>query len=423
MNLESTWANARIDVIVVGAGPAGMTAALFGAQGGAKVLLLDRNEKCGKKLYITGKGRCNLTNTAQGQDFFDKVPRNPRFLMSAISRFTSEDTVRWMESLGVPCQVQRGGRVFPASEKASDVTRALEHALREAGVQVALGARVKALHTEGEAFSAVELEDGSVIPAKACILATGGAGYPMTGSSGDGYALARAARHTVYPPRPALVPIETSEEWPKDLAGLSLKNVRLTAMRGKKKLYDRQGEMLFTHFGISGPLVIELSSYIVDIPPEEIALSLDMKPALDEAKLDARLVREFSENPRKQLAGVLPSLLPSSLARIAPGLIGLDPATPAAQIPKADRARIAAWLKGIPLTIRKTRGMNEAVVTRGGIEVREIAPGTMESKKMPGLYFAGEIIDVDALTGGFNLQIAFATGALAGQSAAEFCKG
>lgn len=418
--MASTSAGRKTDLVVIGGGPAGMAAAVFAAREGLSVTLLEKNEKLGKKLYITGKGRCNLTNVAEIEDFFAQVPHNPRFLQSAVRGFPASALMDWIEGLGVPLTVQRGGRVFPRSEKASDITRALARALHEAGVQVRFGAVAQALRTEQGILSGVRLIGGEELEAGACVLATGGMSYPATGSTGDGYALSAALGHTVRPPRPALVPFETEEQWPRTLSGLSLKNVALRVWQGGKKRYDRQGELLFTHFGISGPLAIELSSLVAEAPLSELRVALDMKPALSPETLDARLVRELAAHPKKAVSGVLAGLLPSRMAALAPGLLGIDPALPCGQVPKAGRRALGAWLKGIPLTLTGTRGLSEAVITRGGVEVREINPSTLMSKKIPGLFFAGELIDVDALTGGYNLQIAFSTGVLAGRSAAAY---
>lgn len=388
-------------VTVIGGGPAGMAAALFAARAGARVTLLERNEKLGRKLYITGKGRCNVTNTADSP--MRSIPRNPRFLYSAFACLDQAGLRALLLQYGCPTKEERGGRVFPESDKASDVTRALERALREADVAVRLGVRVQSL--------APLLAKGAVV------LATGGLSYPSTGSTGDGYALAEAAGHTVLPPRPSLIPLVTRDAWPLSLQGLSLRNVRLSARFDKKTLFDELGEVLFTHFGISGPLVLSMSSHILDEPPEALDVRLDMKPGLSLEQLDRRLLRDFEENPRRQLLSLLPQLVPTRMAEVLPALCGILGTKPAGQVQREERGRIAALLKAIPVPIAGFRPIDEAIVTRGGIDVREVDPGTMRSKRCEGLYFAGELLDVDAHTGGYNLQIAFSTGALAGRSA------
>ena len=405
-------------VIVIGGGAAGMMAAIFAADAGAQVTLLERNEKLGKKIYITGKGRCNVTNDCTQEEFLRQVPRNPRFLYSALSRFDPQDMMALLEDNGCPVQVQRGQRVYPQTEKASDVTRTLTRMMERRSVQVRLNSRVQALRRTGDAVTGVVLESGEMLDAGAVILATGGASYPMTGSTGDGYALAASAGHTLIPREAVLSALETAEAWPRDLQGLALKNVRLTLKNGKKTLYTELGEMLFTHFGISGPLVLEMSCHL----PEQLSdarVTLDLKPGLTPEQLDARLQRDFTAQPRKQLQNVLPGLLPLRLSALFPALAGVPADRVCGQITRAEREKLCQTLKALPMTLSARRPLAEAIVTRGGVTVREVQPATMESKLCPGLYFAGELLDVDAHTGGFNLQIAFSTGALAGVSAAE----
>jgi hypothetical protein len=314
--------------------------------------------------------------------------------------------------------VQRGKRVFPSSEKASDVTRALASLLRKLNVRVCLNAEVKSLTVEGGRLTGVALKNGTVQRAEAVILACGGLSYPSTGSTGDGYRFAEALGHTVTPRSPVLVGLETEETWPRSVQGLSLRNVTLTLSNGKKTLYTELGEMLFTHFGISGPLTLEASCHLPD-PPAGAKLVIDLKPGLTREQLDARVRRDFSEAGKKQLKSILPGLLPASLAEIFPGLCGIDASLPCNQVTGAQREKLLTMLKALPLTVKAPRPLDEAVVTRGGVSVKEIDPGTMRSKLIPNLYFAGEMIDVDAHTGGFNLQIAWSTGALAGASAAN----
>lgn len=390
-------------VTVIGGGPAGMAAALFAARAGAIVTLLERNEKLGKKLYITGKGRCNVTNTAE--NLMTGIPHNPRFCYSAFAFFDAEALRALLAENGCPTKEERGGRVFPVSDKASDVTRALTRAMEAAGVRMRYADRAMDL--------APYLAIGPVI------LATGGMSYPGTGSTGDGYTMAKSVGHTVHAPKPSLIPLETTDAWPKTLQGLSLRNVRLSAKVGKKTRFDELGEMLFTHFGFSGPLVLSMSSHILDDEMVTLDVRLDMKPGLTLEQLDRRLQRDIAENPRKQLSSILPQLVPSRMAQVLPELCGLDAEKIAGQLTREERLRLADLLKHIPLRISGYRPLSEAIITRGGVDIKEVDPKTMQSKRCPGLYIAGELLDVDAHTGGYNLQIAFSTGALAGKSAAE----
>ena len=406
------------EILVIGGGAAGMMAAVFAARAGAEVTLLEKNEKLGKKVYITGKGRCNLTNDCDLDEFLAQVPRNPRFLYSALSFFSSRDMMALMEENGCPVTVQRGRRVFPTSEKASDVTKALTGLLRKWNVRIRLNSDVRCLKTENGLITGAELTDGTFLSADAVILACGGLSYPSTGSTGDGFRFAEALGHTITPPSPVLVGLETEETWPRSLQGLSLRNVTLSLVSGKKTLYSELGEMLFTHFGISGPLVLEASCHLPQ-PAKGGRLFIDLKPGLTREQLDARLRRDFTEAGKKQLKSVLPGLLPASFAAIFPGLCGISPDLPCNQITAAQREQLLAALKALPLTIKAPRPIDEAVVTRGGVSVKEIEPGTMRSKLIPNLYFAGEMIDVDAHTGGYNLQIAWSTGALAGATAGQ----
>lgn len=403
---------------MVGGGAAGMMAALYAAREGSRVVLLERNEKLGKKIYITGKGRCNVTNSCDREAFLKQVPQNPRFLYSAFSLLPPDGLMSLLESAGCPLVVERGDRVFPQSNKASDVTRALAGELARAGVTVKLNARVKKLIVEDGRIEGLELESGETVKADAVILATGGQSYPATGSTGDGYRLAKEAGHTVTPIKPSLVPLTCSEAWPGQLTGLSLKNVRMTAKCRGKTVYSELGEMLFTHFGISGPLTLEASSHLVDYPPEDWKITLDLKPGLTKEQLEARLLRDFEAMSRKQLSSLMPGLLPGKLAELFPQIAGIPHDKPVHQISRQERQVLGALLKELPLPVSGFRPIEEAIVTRGGVAVKEITPATMESKLVSGLYFAGELMDVDAHTGGFNLHIAFSTGALAGRSAA-----
>ena len=405
-------------VLIIGAGAAGLMAAVFAAGAGAEVTVLERNEKPGKKIYLTGKGRCNVTNDCTMEEFLREVPQNPRFLYSALSFFSPEDMKNLLAENGCPTVTQRGRRVFPATEKASDVTRTLVRVAQQRGTRILLNQRVKRLLI-GEAgrVTGVETEEGAQRAADAVILATGGVSYPATGSTGDGYHFAAETGHTVLPAIPSLIGLESKEAWPRELQGLSLKNVRITLKKGKKSLYSEQGEMLFTHFGFSGPLILEASCHLpADI--RDCMLELDLKPGLTREQLDARLQRDLEAGSRKQIRNILPGLMPGSLAEIFPSICGLPAELPCNQVTASQREVLVNRMKTLPLDISGRRPIAEAVVTRGGVSVKEVNPGTMESKLIPGLYFAGEILDVDAHTGGYNLQIAFSTGALAGNSAA-----
>ena len=406
-------------VIVIGGGAAGLMAALSAAEAGASVLLLEGNEKLGKKIYITGKGRCNVTNACEPAAFMNKVVKNPRFLFSALNAFGPEDMMALLERLGCPVKVERGDRVFPVSEKASDVTRALEKELRRLGVSIRVNTKVSHILVENGAVCGAELEDGTRLDANRVIVATGGQSYPSTGSTGDGFRWMAELGHTVYPPLPSLIALTCGAAWVSALQGLSLKNVRLTLKRGKKVLYSDVGEMLFTHFGISGPLVLSASAHMAELAPEDVQLLLDLKPGLTAEQLDARLLRELDASGKRQLRTLLTTLYPASLAEEMPALCGIPAHTPACEITREQRARLVKAGKELRLPVDGTRPLTEAVVTRGGVSVKEINPATMESKKIHGLYAAGELLDVDAMTGGFNLQIAFSTGHLAGMSAAE----
>ena len=409
------------NVVIIGGGAAGLSAALFASRAGARVTLLEKNEKFGKKLYITGKGRCNICNACDTENFLRNVQRNPRFLYSALRFLSPDDLQKLINDLGCPTKVERGNRVFPVSDHASDVSKAFLNALR--GQALKLQVEVLGVEASDGRVTGVRVRDAQgerVLPCDCAIIATGGASYPVTGSTGDGYRFARELGHTVTDLKPSLVPLTTKEDWPKQLQGLSLKNVCLTARLHGKIKYCEQGEMLFTHFGVSGPLVLSLSSVLATADWRDVQVTLDMKPALTAEQLDARVLRDFAENPRKQLQNLLPALLPSRMAEIFPALCSVSAVKQPAQITAAERARIVGLMKAIPLTITGTRSMEEAIVTCGGVSVKEIAPSTMMSKKVNGLFFAGEVMDVDAFTGGFSLQIAFSTGALAGNSAALY---
>ena len=407
------------DVIVIGGGAAGMMAALFAAQEGARVTLLEKNEKLGKKIYITGKGRCNVTNQCDMDTFLQNVPRNPRFLYSALRLMNPDDLLFLLQQYGCETKVERGRRAFPVSDKASDVTKALEKALRQQGVQVKLNTEVKGLLQDDTGLCAVQTDKG-VLPCRAVIVCTGGVSYPSTGSTGDGYVFAEKMGLKVTERKPSLVGILTQETWPMELQGLTLKNVCLTGMSCGKIIYSELGEMLFTHFGVSGPLVIELSSHLPD--KGETVFYLDLKPGLTEEQLDQRLQREIKAAGKKQVNSILQTLLPQRMAAVFAKVCGMEGTKVCSQITGKERSRMVQLLKKLPLTVKGTRPIAEAIVTRGGVDVKEIAPGTMAAKKIPNLFFAGEVMDVDAHTGGYNLQIAISTGALAGKSAAKLIK-
>lgn len=402
-------------VVVIGGGPAGMIAAAEAAGAGAHTILLEQNEKLGKKLYITGKGRCNVTNACERDGFFAAVVRNPRFLYSAFAAFDNRDLMALIERQGVPLKTERGGRVFPVSDKSSDILRAMERYVRLSGAEVRLHTRATGISMENGAVRAVRTQAGE-IPCDAAIVATGGCSYPQTGSTGDGYRFAAQAGHAVEPPCGALVPLVTNETWPAALAGLTLKNVTLSAYREQKRLFQSEpGEMLFTHFGVSGPLVLTLSSRIAE-QPAGVRLAIDLKPGLTEEQLDARLLRDLDANRQKLLAGALHALLPERLLLAVLELSGVNPQKRVSELTRAERMAVRNTLKALPLTVRCARPIEEAVVTRGGVSVREVRSRDLASKRVHGLYFAGEVLDVDAVTGGYNLQIAWSTGALAGRS-------
>ena len=411
------------EVIVIGGGAAGLMAAVAAAEAGAQVTLLERNEKLGKKIYITGKGRCNATNACEMDAFLKNVVKNPRFLYSAFNALPPAALMEWLEQNGCPVVGEGGDRVFPQSQKASDVTRAFERALRRLNVNVCLHTRVQSVDAAGQAVTGVTLENGRQLRAGAVIVCTGGQSYPSTGSTGDGWTWLKALGHNVYPALPSLVGLESDAPWVRKLQGLSLKNVRLTLVRGKKKLFTELGEMLFTHFGLSGPLVLSASAYLTELAPEETTLSLDLKPGLSAQQLDARILRDIAAAPKKQLGNLLCGLFPARLADTMAAVCAIDPARPAGELTREERARLIGQTQNLVIPVSGTRGLNEAIVTRGGVSVKEMDPSTMESRLVSGLYVAGELLDVDALTGGFNLHIAFSTGLLAGRSAAARAKG
>ena len=398
-----------------------MMAAYAAAESGHAVTLLEQNEKLGKKLFITGKGRCNLTNASDMEQLFANVVSNRKFLYSAFYSYDNEQVISFFESHGMPTKTERGNRVFPVSDHSSDVIAALSAALRGQHVEVLLHTKVKRLllekRDEEKRVTGVELADHTKMHADAVIVATGGISYPSTGATGDGYRMAEESGHKMVSPTPALVPMETKEPWVRDLQGLSLRNVRMSVTRGKKKLYEDFGEMLFTHFGVSGPLVLSASGCIpAKAFSQELSMKIDLKPALDTEQLDHRILREFDEMKNKQFKNSLGHLLPAKMIPVMIALSCIDPDTKVNEISREQRQNLLHLFKNMPLTITGLRDFKEAIITKGGVSVKDINPSTMESKLVQGLYFCGEVLDLDALTGGYNLQIAWSTGHLAGIS-------
>ncbi len=410
----------RNQVVVVGGGAAGMIAAAAAADSGRRVIILEKNEKLGKKLYITGKGRCNVTNACERDKFFENIVSNPKFLYSAFHELDNFGVMALLENNGCNLKTERGERVFPVSDHASDVTAAFQRLLRKKGVEVRLHCAVRGIESKEGQAAGVILADGSAIPAEAVIVATGGLSYRTTGSTGDGHRMAEELGHRVKACEPALVPLVIREECCKKLQGLSLKNVSLTMSCGKKKLYQGFGEMLFTHYGVSGPLVLSASSFLGKRKgEEELLLTVDLKPALSEDQLDKRILRDFEENLNRQFKNALNGLYPSKLISVMIERSGIDPEKKVHEITRQERRRLSELTKAFTLHVREKRGFDEAVITQGGVSVKEINPSTMESRLVRGLYFAGEVLDLDGLTGGFNLQIAWSTGYLAGISCAR----
>ena len=392
---------------------------MYGGDRRAQVTLLEKNEKTGKKIYITGKGRCNLTNACQREEFLENVITNPKFLYSAFAQLDNQAVMNFFEKAGCRLKTERGDRVFPVSDHSSDVIAALNGELKKNRVQVMLHTEVSELLLEEGSIKGVLLSDGKKLHADAVIIATGGRSYESTGSTGDGYRFAKQAGHTIKDLRPSLVPFVVKEEWCKKLQGLSLKNVAVTLKKEKKKIYEGFGEMLFTHFGVSGPLILSASSfYTAKYNGQEVLLTIDLKPAMDREQLDKRILRDFEENAGKQFKNALDKLLPAKLIPVMVELSGIDPHKKTSEVTKKERSRLVELFKELKLTVNGCRGYGEAIITGGGVNVKEIDPKTMGSRLVNGLYFAGEVMDVDALTGGFNLQIAWSTGALAGKSAA-----
>lgn len=405
-------------IIVVGGGAAGMMASIECAKNGADVTLYEKNDRLGKKLFITGKGRCNLTNACDMEDLLKSVMKNHKFMYSSFQNFNNWETIGFFEDLGVKTKIERGNRVFPASDHSSDVIKAMERELEHQGVKVFLNQSVVKVNQEGGKVTGVTLENGKKVFGEAVIIATGGLSYRLTGSTGDGLKFARELGHNITETSPALVPLVTKESWVTSLQGLSLRNVNVTVKKQNKVLYEGFGEMLFTHFGVSGPLILSASSIILEqLKKEPLTLVIDLKPALTEEQLDERILRDFNEAKNKQFKNVLGGLLPAKLIPVVIDLSGISPEKKVNEINKKERRRLLELLKHLTITVTGVRGYEEAIITRGGVDVKEVSPSTMESKKVKNLYFAGEMLDVDAVTGGFNLQIAWSTAMAAARAA------
>ena len=408
-------------VIIVGGGAAGMLAGIIEARNGCQVVLYEKNEKLGKKIFITGKGRCNVTNNCDPEELLQAVKSNNKFLYSAFYSFNSQDMMALLEESGVPLKTERGNRVFPVSDHSSDIIRGLERLLHRYDVHIRLRKEVQEILVEDGRAAGIRLKDGYEDRAQAVVVATGGLSYPTTGSTGDGYRFARETGHTVTDCMPSLVPLTVSEDYIGEMAGLSLRNVELTIRNGKKILYQDFGEMMFTHKGITGPLVLSASSSIGKQLKKQGTLEgyIDLKPALSSEQLDERILREFENAKNKQFKNVIGVLFPSSLTPVIIRLGGIPEDKVIHEISREERLNFVSIIKAFPFTIDGLGGYSEAVITKGGISVKEINPGTMESKKIPQLYFAGEVLDLDAVTGGYNLQIAWSTGYLAGMAVSE----
>lgn len=405
-------------MLVIGGGAAGLMAAVHAARMGADVTVIERNDRCARKLGITGKGRCNVTNHCTRDVFFANITGDARFLFSAWSRFDSAATEAFFEEMGVPLKVERGNRVFPVSDKARDIVDALVRAAHRAGVRILHAHAQEILCEQGRVCGV--LADGKRYDAQAVILATGGASYPLTGSTGDGYRFARALGHTVVQPTPSLVPLVEAGQFCASVQGLSLRNVCLRARdtASGRTVFEKMGELLFTHFGLTGPLVLSASAHLVPMEPQRYELSIDLKPALDEKTLDARLLSDFAKYSNRDFVNALADLLPQKLIEPLVRRFGIDARKKVHDVTKEERRQFLSLLKNLTVPIAGTRPIAEAIITKGGVALSEVSPRTMESKKVSGLYFAGEVLDLDAYTGGFNLQIAFSTAVLAGESAA-----
>lgn len=406
-------------IFVIGGGASGMMAAIVAARNGHKVKLFEKNDKLGKKLFITGKGRCNLTNACDRDIFFNNVISNPKFLYRAFHELSTEDVINFFEKLGLKTKVERGNRVFPLSDKSSDVIAVMKDELNCLGVEICYKSEVSDIICEDGVFKGIKLKNSKEeFFGDAIIIATGGLSYPLTGSTGDGYKFAKKLGHSVTDLSPSLVPLYVSEDYIKDLMGLSLRNIAITAYSGDKKIYSDFGELLFTHFGVSGPVILSTSRHIIPYmdSKDPVSLSIDLKPALSHTQLDARILRDFNEAKNKQYKNSLGQLLPNKLIDVIIRLSYIDPDKQVNSITKEERLRLVNLLKSFTLHISKLAPYNQAVITKGGINIKEIDPSTMESKLIKNMYFVGELLDLDALTGGFNLQIAWSTGYLAGKS-------
>ncbi len=417
--------NKNYKLVVVGAGAAGLMAAVTAAKLGVKgsdILLIEKNDRIGKKLFITGKGRCNITNACDRDAFFKNIMGQSKFLYSSFSVFDNNMVIDFFEEAGVKTKIERGERVFPASDHSSDVIGAFKRLINRLGIDLLLNTAVKSINTEYDSVTGVTLQDGTVIEANAVIIATGGVSYPLTGSTGEGFDMVKALGHSVTELRPSLVPVVAKEDYCKDLMGLSARNVNVTItdQDSGKKLYEDFGELLFTHFGLSGPLILSASALIGDeIRKKELTLSIDWKPALTEEKLDERILRDFSENINKDFRNSIGKLAPQRLCEAIIKLSKIDPHKKVCDITKEERQRLVSLLKDFKVTLTGLRDFDEAIITKGGVSLKEVSPKTLESKKIASLYIAGEMLDLDALTGGFNLQIAWSTGFAAGSAAAE----
>lgn len=404
-------------VVIIGAGPAGMTAAYSASQNGIDVVLVEKNERVGRKLLITGKGRCNITNNCEVEELIANVNTNGKFLYSAFYTFTNDAVMEMFESLGVRLKTERGNRVFPESDRAMDVVDAMARLIKRKNIKLVTGKTVKDIKEKNGKVESVVLSDGKEIKTDAVIIATGGASYQRTGSTGDGYRLSEKLGHKITPLKPSLIGLEIQEDFVHKLKGLSLRNVAIKVFGKKnKKIYDDFGEMEFTDYGVDGPIIKSASCIMRDLSKESYKISLDLKPALDHEKLDKRVQRDFQKYINKRFENSLSDLLPSKMIPVVVELSGIDPATPVNSITKEERRNLVNTIKNIEMHVKRYRPMEEAIVTSGGVKTSEINSSTMESKLVEGLYFAGEVIDVDAYTGGFNLQIAFSTGYLAGMS-------
>ena len=404
-------------VMIIGGGASGMMAAVHACRNGHEVHLLEKNEKLGKKLNITGKGRCNLTNACETEELFSAVMRNPKFLYSAFYTYTNQDVMDFFQELGVPLKTERGNRVFPVSDHSSDVIRALEKEMKRLGVKIHLETEVERILTRDRQVTGVSLKNGRRMDADSVLVATGGVSYQATGSTGDGYRFARELGLKVEEPQPSLVPMTVKEEYVTRMQGLSLRNTKLILKNGKKTVYEDFGEMMFTHFGVTGPMILSASAHIGQMLHKgELQAFLDLKPALSREQLDARILREFERGPNKQFKNVIGVLFPNSLTPVIIELSGISPDKPVHEISREERKSFVDLTKAFPFTVTGLGDFREAIVTRGGVSVKEIQPGTMESRKVKNLYFIGEVLDLDAVTGGYNLQIAWSTAYLAAMS-------